>query len=129
MTTRMIRALTIKQPWAELLIRGEKTIECRTWTTPYRGPLLLHAAKSRDPQMKSVYPAAPCGCLIALAQLTGIEQITAANAAQFNTVWEDNPPGAYAWHLDNIEPFDPIPWRGQIGLFAVPSSVLPVLPG
>ena len=40
------RALTVKQPWASLLVAGIKTVENRTWTTKYRGPLAIHAALS-----------------------------------------------------------------------------------
>jgi hypothetical protein len=42
------KALTICQPYAELIARGEKVIENRTWPTSYRGPLLIHAGKSRE---------------------------------------------------------------------------------
>jgi hypothetical protein len=40
------KALTIRQPWAWLIISGHKDIENRTWKTNYRGPLLIHAASS-----------------------------------------------------------------------------------
>lgn len=42
-----MKALTICQPYAELIARGDKPIENRTWPTHYRGPLLIHAGKSR----------------------------------------------------------------------------------
>ena len=35
------RALVVGQPWALLIARGEKTVEVRSWTTPYRGPLVI----------------------------------------------------------------------------------------
>ena len=38
-----VRALTIRQPWASLIALGVKTIETRSWSTKYRGPLLVHA--------------------------------------------------------------------------------------
>lgn len=41
-------ALTIKQPWAELILQGRKTLEIRNWSDPYRGPVWLHAAKTVD---------------------------------------------------------------------------------
>lgn len=34
-------ALSVKQPWASMIASGEKTIETRTWWTPYRGPLAI----------------------------------------------------------------------------------------
>lgn len=39
-----MRALTLTQPWATLVIRGRKQVETRSWSTPYRGPLAIHAA-------------------------------------------------------------------------------------
>lgn len=41
-----MRALSLTQPWATLIALGEKRIETRSWGTPYRGPILIHAAKS-----------------------------------------------------------------------------------
>jgi len=43
------KALSVRQPWAELIISGRKTIELRSWTTNYRGPLWIHAG-SRPPE-------------------------------------------------------------------------------
>ena len=40
------RALTIRQPWASLIALGVKTIETRSWSTAYRGPLVIHAGKA-----------------------------------------------------------------------------------
>jgi hypothetical protein len=37
-------ALTVRQPYAWLIVAGFKPIENRTWSTTYRGPLLIHAA-------------------------------------------------------------------------------------
>lgn len=40
-----MKALTLWQPWASLVQAGLKTIETRSWSTNYRGPLAIHAAK------------------------------------------------------------------------------------
>ena len=41
-------ALSLKQPWATLLVHGRKTIEVRRWSTKRRGLLLIHAARVPD---------------------------------------------------------------------------------
>lgn len=41
------RALTVRQPWASLIALGVKTIETRSWSTAYRGPLVIHAGQRR----------------------------------------------------------------------------------
>lgn len=40
-----MKALTLTEPFATLVAIGAKTIETRTWATPYRGPLAIHAGK------------------------------------------------------------------------------------
>jgi hypothetical protein len=51
-----MKTLTIRQPYASLIIRGIKDIENRTWSTSYRGPLLIHAglAKPSKDDLQSV---------------------------------------------------------------------------
>src|SRR6516165_9385512 len=39
-----MKALSVRQPFAHLIVTGIKRIENRFWATPYRGPLLIHAA-------------------------------------------------------------------------------------
>lgn len=39
-----MKALTLWQPWASLVALGAKTIETRSWSTRYRGPLAIHAS-------------------------------------------------------------------------------------
>jgi hypothetical protein len=41
-------AISIKQPWAALLVAGVKSVEVRTWPTRKRGRILIHAAKTID---------------------------------------------------------------------------------
>lgn len=40
-----MKVLSIKQPWAWLIIHGGKDIENRTWKTKYRGRFLVHASQ------------------------------------------------------------------------------------
>lgn len=44
-----MKVLTLTQPWATLVAIGAKKIETRSWSTRYRGPLLIHAAKGLGP--------------------------------------------------------------------------------
>ena len=36
----------MKQPYAELIVSGKKTIELRKWNTKFRGEFLIHASKT-----------------------------------------------------------------------------------
>lgn len=42
--------LSIRQPWAWLIVNGYKKIENRTWGSGYRGPLFIHASKGMTRQ-------------------------------------------------------------------------------
>lgn len=54
-----MNALTIRQPWASLIAAGVKTIETRSWSTKYRGPLAIHAGTSK-PKRSAVGDWLPC---------------------------------------------------------------------
>jgi hypothetical protein len=41
-----LKYLSLKQPYADLLATGRKTIEIRKWNTNFRGPFLIHASKN-----------------------------------------------------------------------------------
>jgi hypothetical protein len=43
-----MKALSIQQPWAWLIVNGHKALENRTWRTNYRGPVLIHAGQKYD---------------------------------------------------------------------------------
>lgn len=43
-----MKVLTIRQPWATLIIAGLKRYEFRSWNTKYRGEILIHAGKTID---------------------------------------------------------------------------------
>lgn len=43
-----MKVISIKQPWASLIIEGYKEYEFRTWKTKYRGKILIHASKTID---------------------------------------------------------------------------------
>jgi hypothetical protein len=40
-----MKALSFRQPWPELILQGRKTMDLRTYSTRYRGPLAIHAAQ------------------------------------------------------------------------------------
>jgi hypothetical protein len=44
-----MKALSIRQPYAWLIVAGHKPVENRTWTVTHRGPLLIHASRKMHP--------------------------------------------------------------------------------
>ena len=85
-----MRALTITQPWASLVMSGDKRVETRSWSTTYRGPLAIHAAKGWDVDARwfaeevcgrilSLTPSIlPRGAVLGLADLVDCLPVTAA---------------------------------------------------
>lgn len=55
-----MKALTLTQPWATLIVLKEKRIETRSWGTRYRGPLAIHAAKSFPVGARHFALQSPC---------------------------------------------------------------------
>jgi hypothetical protein len=49
-----MRCLSVRQPWAWLLINGYKDIENRTWKTRYRGPVLIHASSRPESYLDDI---------------------------------------------------------------------------
>lgn len=43
-----VRVLSLLQPWASLLVFGEKQVETRSWKTDYRGPVAIHASMNDE---------------------------------------------------------------------------------
>jgi hypothetical protein len=62
-------ALSLKQPWAALLVQGKKTVEVRRWPTARRGRILIHAARIPDERPEAWAHVSPE--LEALAQQAG----------------------------------------------------------
>lgn len=114
-----MKALSVRQPWANLIASGEKTIETRTWATPHRGELLI--VSSRKPAI------APAGCAVAVATLVECRPMTARDQI---AACCDIYPDAVAWVLKDIRPVKPFPVKGSLGLFEVePPGDLEILVG
>lgn len=50
-----MRALTLHQPYASAMALGLKRIETRSWSTPYRGPVVIHAALATGTVQKAAW--------------------------------------------------------------------------
>jgi hypothetical protein len=103
-----MKALSIEQPWANMIASGEKTIETRTWSTDYRGPILI--VSSKTPRIE------PAGCALAVAKLMNCRPMTKDD--------EDEAccelyPGAFAWVLRCIKRIEPFAVKGNLGIYEV----------
>lgn len=71
-----IKALSLKQPWAELVLQGRKKIEIRKWNTNFRGEFLIHSSKIPDEKaMKQFgFNDRPLGFIIGRVTLVDVKE-------------------------------------------------------
>lgn len=127
-----MKALTICQPYAHLILTGEKRVENRTWPTRYRGPLLIHAGKSLE-WMGGETPTQDMafGALVGMAQLVDCVHIDTieSRAVQQRHPWlydHAHTEGTWCWVLDRVQRLErPIPWKGAQGLWDAPDHLVP----
>lgn len=137
-----MKALTICQPYAHLIcISKEKAVENRTWSTNYRGPLLIHAGKSREwlyddesgkeiDFEESTGELFTFGAIIGAATLADCLHIDKIESGDFDAKFpwlreHAHTSGPWCWVLRNRCAFQtPIRYRGAQGLFDVPDEVV-----
>ena len=105
----------MRQPWASLIIHGEKDVENRTWTTRYRGLLAIHAGHRFDRNLQpwqrssvAAVDAFPRGAIIGVVELMDIVRDSSSRWAE---------PTCYHWVLANPRAIEPVPVRGRLGLW------------
>lgn len=118
MKTLSFRCLTVRQPWAWLIIAGHKDIENRAWTTGHRGPLAIHAGLDVDDDgiafarsLGIEVPSSACrrGSVIGLVDLVDIRPSSSPWGRDKHEHW---------W-LANPRPIVPFGARGKLGLWSV----------
>ena len=105
-----MKALSVKQPWADLIARGEKTIEVRGKATKHRGPLLIVASKRPD-----VWAT---GFASAVVDLVDCRPMARADEG---AALDERQTGAKAWVLRNPRRVEPVPVTGRLGVYDVGS--------
>jgi hypothetical protein len=123
----MAKCLSLRQPYAELIASGMKTIEVRKWNTRFRGEFLIHASKAIDKEACKSCNIEICslitGAIVGSAVLYDVklyqskEEFIADQSKHF--AYNYTHPN-YGFLLSNPKIFDkPIPLKGQLGFFNV----------
>ena len=123
-----MKVLTIKQPWATLIMQGNKRYEFRSWQTKYRGELLIHAGKGIGKEAmkrlaKYIPKDMPTGKI--LGKVTLVDCIKCDDDFKEKCLKENKDVYAkstfiekFAWHLENVEVFDEtIEAKGKLSLW------------
>jgi hypothetical protein len=138
----VVRALTLTQPWATLVILGIKRWETRGWfpsPAARSGRIVIHAAKgwkaddrafARELHDRGILPVTPeelpLGAGLGTVRLDGLARtptaLTFADVTELEQELGDYSPGRYAWQLGDPRPFpEPVPVRGMLGLWEWPA--------
>ncbi|MEM7599839.1 MAG: ASCH domain-containing protein [Verrucomicrobiota bacterium] len=121
-------ALSIRQPWAWLIVNGHKDIENRTWPTRFRGQFLVHAGKgmTKAEYKEARWVAEDNG--IALPAFGELERGGIVGVAEItDCVNESESPwffGKWGFVLRDAKPIDIVPCRGALGFFTPANSVI-----
>lgn len=128
-----MKALTIKQPWASLIVAGAKDIENRDWPTKFTGIVAVHSsAKMARADMEDAcdlmrgfipkFSAArfqedkfPTGVILGTVEIVGCFE-------EIGSPWFV---GKYGFLLRKAVRFhDPIPCKGALGFWNVPDRIV-----
>lgn len=120
-----LKALSVRQPWAHLIVSGNKDIENRVWTTKHRGLVLIHASASMtDDEYKEAADASlkagvdvpsaerlklELGGIVGYAEIVGV---TSADTSPWFV-------GPYGFKLANARPLPFTPMKGKLSLWPV----------
>jgi hypothetical protein len=120
-----MKALSVCQPWAWAIVRGIKTVENRSRPTRHRGPLVIHASKSRrylGEDYAELLPGLPpegqldFGALVGVVEVVGCVPLAEVEGDPFAV-------GPWCWLLAGARRIRPVPFKGQISLFNVPDNL------
>ena len=123
-----MRALSIRQPWAWLIVSGHKDVENRTWATRFRGRVYVHAGKL--PMAAGSFPAQeeyvrragiwlpedlPMGAIVGEVEIMDCVDFS-------ESPWFCGP---YGWVVAGAVRYEtPIPCRGKLGFFRVDEKLI-----
>jgi hypothetical protein len=137
-----MKVISIIQPWASLIVLGEKKFETRSWNTQHRGEIAIHASKKIDKSVcreepfrsilaKHGYTESnlPIGVILATGKLLDCFKVIEDKglSATLNVgitvsgneyAFGDFSEGRFAWEIADVQALvEPIPAKGQLGLW------------
>lgn len=129
----MTKILSIRQPWAWLIVNGHKDIENRTWRTKHRGRFLVHAGLTMTKQdwLAGVETAALVGDELVKKLMAAEQEIKAqrggivGSANITDCVDKSSSPwffGKHGFVLNNAKPLPFVPLKGRLGFFSRPQE-------
>ena len=117
-----MKAISVQNQWAFFIACGDKTIECRSWKTEYRGDLLI--CSSSNPKI----PGMVSGCAVCIVSLDDVTQFRRKHLE--DACMDGMPePNSYAWHLSNVRLIKPFPVKGKLNFYNVDDNLVEIVAG
>ena len=130
-----MKALSIRQPYAELIVNGQKTIELRSWNTKHRGVFLIHTSKYK-PTITELelfgldIDNLGFGAIIGSAKLIDVKNYDDYPSEEWNKDINKHLAGVdykfstKGFVLKNPQKFSKsIPYKGQLHFFNAPDNI------
>lgn len=135
--SKVIKAITLHQPWASAVALGFKHWETRSWSAKHRGLIAIHAAKAKpkyakdfmqenldivfdmiDDSRRVWIDPFPAGKVVAIANLLYVVKGSAAKRGEVEDILGDFGPGRKAWLLDPVvQLVAPVPATGKMSIW------------
>lgn len=116
-----VKALSVRNPYANDIFCDYKKYEFRTWSTNYRGDLLI--CSTANPKIIGTI----CGYALCVVRLNDVIEVTAKNYKDFNL--DEKPEGKlYAWQLTDNRLIMPFAVKGKLNFFDVDDAKIEFVP-
>ena len=116
-----MKTLSLKQPFAELIMQGKKKIELRKWNTKFRGEFLIHASKKPDEEAMNEFGFVdlPCGFIVGKATLVDVKKYKNEEEHEKDKKFHlaSNVWGKFGFILENVERINSIPAKGKLNFW------------
>lgn len=116
-----MKALSLKQPYAELILQGKKKIELRKWNTHFRGEFLIHSSLNPDKKAMKIFgfDKLPLGFIVGKAKLINVKkyenEVGFRKDIGLHLATSDF--GKYGFILKDAERIEPISVKGQLNFW------------
>ncbi|HRJ61474.1 MAG TPA: ASCH domain-containing protein [Azospirillaceae bacterium] len=109
-----MKALSIRQPWCHHILYDGKDVENRSWSTSFRGKVLIHASKTPENADFCLKRNLPLGGIVGIMEI--IDCVTAMDSDWFC--------GPYGFVIGRSRPLPFVPCGGRLGFFDVSGDVV-----
>lgn len=120
-----MKALSVQNPYANLIVKGLKKLEIRSRSTNYRGEILICVSKKNvswrkiNPMLKSDYNESLYlnnGSAIGIVTIANCRPMTKEDESE---AWCEYKEGLYAYELENPRAIKPFDVSGKLGFYEV----------